>query len=294
VGSNTIRLLVARLEDGNIETLLDESEFVRLGAGVDAGGALRPEREETAIKAIGRMSSDARERGAEGVVAIATSAVRDARNGREFVRRVRERTGVEIDVISGEREAYLTYRGATLGLSLADGVIVCDLGGGSAELIYADFSGVRWSVSVPLGSGRLTERFVGHDPPAAEEVDALQTYVTSVLAQRTAPEIANMVLTGGTATHLGWLAGTEGVIQELTVGDVGRVMGEVGSHPASSIVEKYGVKLERAQVLPAGIAAIQALVRFYTPERIVVTQRGIREGALLDALEGNRDATMEP
>jgi exopolyphosphatase/pppGpp-phosphohydrolase len=294
VGSNTIRLLVAHVEDGTIDPIRDESEFVRLGAGVDASGNLQPDREEAAIAAIERMENIARQAGAERIVGIATSAVRDARNGPEFVRQARERTGVEIDIISGEREAYLTYRGATLGLALEGGVIVCDLGGGSAELIHADLSGVQWSVSVLLGSGRLTEKFVRHDPPSSEDVDALQTHVGTVLAARTVRgEVATLVLTGGTATHLGWLAGGEGPVSELTVDDVTRVLREVCAQTTQGIVEKYGVQPARAQVLPAGIAAIQAIVHFYSPGHIVITQRGIREGALLAAGEELGNGTME-
>jgi exopolyphosphatase/guanosine-5'-triphosphate,3'-diphosphate pyrophosphatase len=284
VGSNTIRSLVARVSAGNVDTVLDQSEFVRLGAGVDASGELQPERMQAAIGAISRMNVAARELGADKIIGVATSAVRDARNGGDFVRRVREETGVEIEIISGEREALLTYKGAALGISVEDGAIVCDLGGGSAEIIYANAVGIQWSVSEPLGSGRLSERFVHHDPPHAEELSELRAHVVSVLDRRPHVQIQCLILTGGTATHLGWLAGAEGKVQELTREDIDRVMSIVGSLPASHVVAEYGVKPERAQVLPAGIAAIQAIQEYYSPDRVVVTQRGIREGALLDRM----------
>jgi exopolyphosphatase/guanosine-5'-triphosphate,3'-diphosphate pyrophosphatase len=283
VGSNTVRLLVARVDGGKVDTLLDESEFVRLGAGVDASGRLQPDREQAAIEAIARMRALAREHGVDDVFGIATSAVRDARNGQEFVQRVRDETGVKIDIVSGEREAFLTYRGATLGLALEHAALVCDLGGGSAELVCAEDQHVQWSVSRPLGSGRLSERFVRHDPPRADEIWALQEYVASILEGLPPSEVETLVLTGGTATHLGWFAGKEGTIQEVTPADISRVLAELTSKAASSIVEKYGVTPARAQVLPAGIAAIEAIARFYQAQRIVVTQHGIREGALLEA-----------
>jgi exopolyphosphatase / guanosine-5'-triphosphate,3'-diphosphate pyrophosphatase len=284
VGSNTIRLLVARVSEGNVDTVLDQSEFVRLGAGVDASGKLQPERIQAAIATIARMNVAARELGADKFIGVATSAVRDARNGGDFVRRVREETGVEIEIISGEREALLTYKGAALGISVEDGAIVCDLGGGSAEIIHANAAGIQWSVSEPLGSGRLSERFVHHDPPRAEELSELRAHVVSVLERRPHANIQSLILTGGTATHLGWLAGAEGKVQELTREDIDRVMSIVGSLPVSHVVAEYGVKPERAQVLPAGIAALQAIEEYYKPDRVVVTQHGIREGALLDRM----------
>src|SRR5579859_7994294 len=127
VGSNTIRLLVARLGDAALEPILDQSEFVRLGREVDRTGRLQEDRQQVGVRTIGELALQARINGADGVRAIATSAVRDAENGPEFVQRVKDATGVEIEIISGEREAELTYRGAVLGLDVRHGVIVCDL-----------------------------------------------------------------------------------------------------------------------------------------------------------------------
>jgi len=238
-----------------------------------------------AIEAIGRLAQAAHEHGARDIIAIATSAVRDARNREAFLRQVRQETGIEIQIIDGEREAYLTYRGATLGISVTDGAIVCDLGGGSAELIYADSTGMKWAVSEALGSGRLSERFIRDDPPPPDQVDAVRAHVTGVLERLPEATIKALILTGGTATHLGWLAGKDGAVQDVSMADIDRVLEYVTSRPAADVVAEYGVKPERAQVLPAGIAAVKAIASFYRPERIAITRRGIREGVLLAAAE---------
>src|SRR5206468_1631880 len=143
----------------------DVSEFVRLGKGVHASGRLQEDRIVAAIDAVGRLTARATARGAQKVTAIATSAVRDAANRDEFVRRVLDATGVRIRILSGDEEAQLTYLGATLGNPLGNGAVICDLGGGSAELIFASPAGIEWAQSLQLGSGRLTEQFVHHDPP---------------------------------------------------------------------------------------------------------------------------------
>jgi len=283
VGSNTVRLLVGEPRDGIVEPILDRSEFVRLGLGVDASGELRADRQQAAIEAIRELSGLARSSGANHVLAIATSAVRDARNGAEFALRVKQETGIDLEIISGEREAELTYRGATMGLPVQGGALVCDLGGGSAELIYAEGERVRWAVSEPLGSGRLTERFVRHDPPKEEELAALREYVDGLLRELPRAEPEAVIFTGGTATHIGFLAGTSGTIQRIDMQTLGRVKEIVSARPAAEIVETYGIRPERAEVLPAGVTAIETIARFYRAGEIVITQRGIREGALAAA-----------
>jgi exopolyphosphatase/guanosine-5'-triphosphate,3'-diphosphate pyrophosphatase len=303
VGSNTVRLLVGRLHDGTVEPLLDRSEFVRLGLGVDATGELRTDRQAAAIEAIRELAQIAYGQRAERIVAIATSAVRDARNGSDFARKVKEETGIDLEIISGEREAELTFRGGTMGIDAAGGVLVCDLGGGSAELIHAGAEGIRWAVSEPLGSGRLSERFLHHDPPEEQELSALRRFVESVLRDLPPARVASVVFTGGTATHVAILAGQRpahrfqavsssgqpasssgslGTIQRLSMAELGHVIEIVNSHTAAQIVDMYGIRPERAEVLPAGITAIAVIARFYEAEEIVITQRGIREGALAE------------
>jgi exopolyphosphatase/guanosine-5'-triphosphate,3'-diphosphate pyrophosphatase len=284
VGSNTIRLLVGIVRDGAVEQILDRSEFVRLGLGVDKSGELRTDRQEAAIAAIRALNAQARSCGVDQIAGIATSAVRDAGNGAEFARRVRHETGVDLQIISGDREAELTFRGATMGLSLEKGVLVCDLGGGSAELIYASDEGVQWAVSEPLGSGRLTERFVKHDPPEDPELDSLRQYVESVLKQLPSAHPASLIFTGGTATHAGFLAGASGRIQRLDVATLTNVAEIVKTQPAARLVETYGIRKERAEVLAAGVTAIETIARFYEAREIVISQAGIREGALLESV----------
>ncbi|GAC1402205.1 MAG: hypothetical protein NVSMB52_16160 [Chloroflexota bacterium] len=281
VGSNTIRLLVASVIDGRVETVLDSSEFARLGKGVDASGALQAEQMETGIAAIQRLRDAASELGVDDLIAIATSAVRDAKNGPEFISRVRSATGVSIRIISGEEEADLTFRGATIGVSYHDGVIVCDLGGGSAELVYAHAGDVLWSTSQPLGSGRLTERFVEHDPPHETELDAVRQYVERCLQGQPMAAVRNAVFTGGTATHVGVLAGGMTQRVRLSLEDLGRAVNTASSTSASDLVSRYGFTLERSQVLAAGSHALLTVARYYNATDIAITKNGVREGVLL-------------
>lgn len=291
VGSNTIRLLVARVAGGGLQAVLDRSEFVRLGLDVDASGRLRPDREQAGLTAIGDMAAAARQQGVDTIWCVATSAVRDAANGRQFVQRVRDVTGVEVQIISGDQEARLTFLGATLGLDLAGGAIVCDLGGGSAELIAAGSQSLLWAHSLKIGSGRLTDRYVHHDPPTPSEQAAVQQDVRGALHTLPAFPAHEAVFTGGTATHVSYLAHRQGVVVALDVQTLQQVREVLTAHPAAEIARRHDIKLERAQVLPAGVCALQAIAAFYGIGDIVITQRGIREGIIIDHL---REAGLWP
>jgi exopolyphosphatase / guanosine-5'-triphosphate,3'-diphosphate pyrophosphatase len=285
VGSNTIRLLVARVSHGSFEPLVDESEFVRLGKGVDASGRLQEDRMVAAIEAIRTLVARASGLGADAVIAVATSAVRDASNRVEFVHRVAEATGVKIRILSGDEEARLTYLGAVLGNPVIDGTIICDLGGGSSELIFASPRKMEWARSLQFGSGRLTEQFVHHDPPAAVELEEVRRRVRELLLDLPEARATDSVLTGGTASHIGYLLGKGGDQIRLDAGDLERVLTLIRTKTVDELVAEHGVRRERAEVLSAGITAATAIVEYYGTPRITITQRGIREGAIVDSLQ---------
>ena len=155
VGSNTIHLLVGEVEDGSVLPITGEKVSARLGAGVEKTGRLEKGRLELAAGAIDLFSRIAALNGAPEPEVLATSAVRDAKNGKKLVEKVREKTGLKMRLISGKKEAELGFRGAlsALGEDRSGKVLVVDLGGGSAQLIFGDGSGeVEERVSLPLGT----------------------------------------------------------------------------------------------------------------------------------------------
>jgi exopolyphosphatase / guanosine-5'-triphosphate,3'-diphosphate pyrophosphatase len=285
VGSNTIRLLVARVSSDTLEPIEDASAFVRLGKGVDASGRLQEDRIVAAIDAVKALVARAKALGADTVIAIATSAVRDASNRDEFVRRVQDTTGVEIRILSGDEEARLTFLGSVLGSPVHEGTVVCDLGGGSAELIFATSDAMEWARSLPLGSGRLTEQFIHHDPPEVHELEQVRQYVRRLVLDLPQAQASKSVLTGGTASHIGYLLAKAGDPIDLDPEDLERVLALMRTKSATQLVEEHGVRRERAEVLPAGVTAAAAIIEFYDTQRVAITQRGIREGALVDSLQ---------
>ncbi|WP_277209513.1 Ppx/GppA phosphatase family protein [Isoptericola croceus] len=203
-GTNSIRLLVADVTpDGTLSELDRRMEIVRLGQGVDRTGELAPEALERTLAASRDYAKVAAELGATRVRFVATSATRDARNRADFVDGVRAALGVDPEVVSGEEEALLSFRGATSGSAAEHPgpYLVVDLGGGSTELVLGTTTPDA-AVSMDVGSVRLTERHLHSDPPTAAEVGRAAADVTAAL-----DAAAAVVPLGRTATLVG-LAGS--------------------------------------------------------------------------------------
>ncbi len=189
-GTNSIRLLVADLDPqaGTQSEVLRRMEIVRLGQGVDATGRLAPEALERTFAACDDYAAQIRELGAERVRFVATSATRDAANRDEFFVGVRDRFGVEPEVITGDEEAALSFAGATQAVArdARDGgghpapYLVVDIGGGSTEFVLGERD-VEAARSVDIGCVRLTERHFSQDPPSAEQVEAARRDIDAAI-----------------------------------------------------------------------------------------------------------------
>jgi exopolyphosphatase/guanosine-5'-triphosphate,3'-diphosphate pyrophosphatase len=203
-GTNSIRLLLADVDAaGNLTELDRRMEVVRLGQGVDRTGELAPEALARTLTATRDYAAAIDAAGAQQVRFVATSATRDARNRDEFFDGVRAALGVDVEVITGGEEAQLSFRGATGAVAEAHAgpFLVVDLGGGSTELVLGTGS-VDASVSMDIGSVRMTERHLHSDPPSAAEIEAARADVRSHL-----DDAARVVPLAKTATLVG-LAGS--------------------------------------------------------------------------------------
>ncbi len=281
VGSNTIHLLVGRVEGGAVLPVTGEKISARLGAGVEKTGRLDDERLALAVEAISFFAGIAALNGAPSPEILATSAVRDAQNGPELVERVREGTGLSMRLISGEKEAALGFRGALSAVEREGPVLVVDLGGGSAQLILGEASeGPEKRVSLPLGTNRTTERFVEGDPPTDEELGALREHAPRLLPDWDVGE-AEVVAVGGSARAMLKITN-----DRLTVERLWRLSAEVREGPSGVLAREQGLAPERARVLPAAITTLAAILEHFGKEELIVARGGIREGTLLALAEG--------
>ncbi len=284
VGSNTIHLLVGKVEDGAVMPITGEKVSARLGSGVDKSGRIEDSRIPIAAEAITLFARLAAMHGAFEPAVLATSAVRDAENGPELIEEVRERTGLKMRLISGYEEALLGFRGAVSALgpdfSPASALVV-DLGGGSAQLILGDaINGPRKQVSLPLGSNRTTERFMKHDPPKSSELEALREAVPGMLPDWQVNEGTAVVAIGGSARAVLKLKSNP-----LTVERLVKLAAELSRKPSAVLAREEGLAPERARVLPAAIITLAAVLEHVGGEQLTVARGGIREGAILTMAE---------
>jgi exopolyphosphatase/guanosine-5'-triphosphate,3'-diphosphate pyrophosphatase len=203
-GTNSIRLLIADIEGSSFREVVRDMEIVRLGQGVDQTGQFHPDAIARTLSAVDKFAAEIAKRGVEKIRFCATSATRDATNRHLFVDGVRERLGIEPEVISGDEEAALSFAGAIQDLDPSIGpFLVVDIGGGSTEFVFGT-SSVEAARSVNIGCVRMSERHFANDPATAAQVELARTDIQAAIAQAAAEvpitQAKTLVAVAGTAT----------------------------------------------------------------------------------------------
>ena len=203
-GTNSIRLLIADIDGNNFREVVRDMEIVRLGQGVDETGQFHPDAIARTLAAVDKFAAEIAKRGVEKIRFCATSATRDATNRHLFVDGVRDRLGIELEVISGDEEAALSFAGAIKDLDPSKGpFLVVDIGGGSTEFVFGT-STVEAARSVNIGCVRMTERHFASDPATPEQIEAARSDIQAAIAQAAAvvpiTKAKTLVAVAGTAT----------------------------------------------------------------------------------------------
>jgi exopolyphosphatase / guanosine-5'-triphosphate,3'-diphosphate pyrophosphatase len=203
-GTNSIRLLIADIDGSSFREVVRDMEIVRLGQGVDQTGQFHPDAIARTLSAVDKFAAEIAKRGVEKIRFCATSATRDATNRHLFVDGVRERLGIEPEVISGDEEAALSFAGAIQDLDPSNGpFLVIDIGGGSTEFVFGT-SSVEAARSVNIGCVRMSERHFANDPATAAQVELARTDIQAAIAQAAAEvpitQAKTLVAVAGTAT----------------------------------------------------------------------------------------------
>lgn len=306
IGTNTLLAFVARADErGAPARIADYATITRLGEGVDRARRLAPAAMDRALTALAEFAARARALGAARFAAVATSAVRDADNGGEFVARARAIVGPDVEVISGAREAELTFAGASAGTGVADGTaaLVFDVGGGSTEVIAGALGAPpRTRASIDVGSVRLTERAVRADPPAPAELARIEAEIARALAEL-GPAPAHDVLLGlaGTVTTLAAIDRREaslvgGAVHGVTLtrAAVERVFGELVARPRAAREQLPGLDPRRADVIIAGALIVRAVMAWAGRDELVVSDGGVRVGLWLERERQRSSAAGAP
>ena len=295
IGTNSTKMTVADVSgDGLLSVVLEDSDVTRLGEGVDQSRTLGDVPMTRTLAAIVRFADTARNLGAETILGVGTSALRDASNGADFIADVLAQSGVDVQIISGDREANLAYAAvrSDAGLGIAPGVslLVFDIGGGSTELILGDAGGVGRYKSLDIGAVRLTERFFRSDPPAPSELSAARQLVSDSLAAFPVPAGSLVVAgIGGTALNIAAVTLSQvkpdvDAIHGMTVSsaDVSAALTRFASLSLADRRAIPGLEPKRADVIVAGALILDTLLTHFAADRFLLSARGLRYGLLAD------------
>jgi exopolyphosphatase/guanosine-5'-triphosphate,3'-diphosphate pyrophosphatase len=297
IGTNSILCLIAEIRDTSRFRILDDlAEITRLGEGVDRTGRISPEGERRSFEALERYGDRCKSLGVEEIIAVGTSALRDAKNSAAVRARFHEKLGIDVRVISGREEAGYSFLAVQRGLSLVGKeLLVIDIGGGSTELIRGNDSGVLQAISINLGSVRLTERYLHSDPVRSEEVLQLTEGIERELFSL--PERgmrANVPVTlVGIAGTLTTLAAMEKKLRRYSHSQVhGSILGldevrrQILLLQQKTVAERkrmVGLEPKRADVIFAGACLLERIMAFWHSHRVIVSDQGVRYGLLHEA-----------
>jgi exopolyphosphatase/guanosine-5'-triphosphate,3'-diphosphate pyrophosphatase len=309
IGSNSVRLLVAEALRGGTYRILDEErEPTRLGRSVSEKGQLDDESMERTITALRTFKQIAAGYQATSLRTIATCAVREARNGPEFCRRVREQVGLEVEVISGDREARLAFSSVQNAFDLSGkNVIVADIGGGSTEVVFATGNLIESIFSTPLGAVRLTEQFALGEGAVPEtfqrDVTRMEQEIALCLKKRTtrplfAPHF--LVGCGGTFTTLAELVMAAKKEVDIPVAgykvshaEVRHLLDRLLKLPLRSRRSMAGMTPDRADIILAGMSIIDALMKRFRVNTLMIHTRGVRDGLVREMIDDAVGTTVD-
>lgn len=296
-GTNSTRLLIAE-HDGSTHRRL--MRITRLGEGVDATHVLSPQALERTLSVLAEFRHAMDEAGVTGARLVATSAVRDARNGDRFLADAAGVVGVPAELLDGQTEGALACRGATAGLPATQGDdVVVDIGGGSTELAVRHDGTVR-AVSLDVGCVRLTERFLRHDPPTADELEAAARFVQAALhsARDEVPRLADLApgsrlvgLAGSVTTLAALELGLEGyeperthhsVLSRAAVDHWYRVL---AAEPTSQRAKRRAIAPGREDVIAGGALVLRHVMGTFDFEHCIVSETDILDGLAMSLLD---------
>lgn len=310
VGSNTVHLLVVDAHRGAHPTpMSSEKTVLRLAERITADGRLSDRGAQDLVRAVEAARESADRMGCDDMMGFATSAVREASNTDEVLDLVRDRAGVNLEVLSGEDEARYTFLAARRWCGWSAGrLLVLDIGGGSLELAMGMDEEPSLAISLPLGAGRLTRKKLHHDPPSKAEVAELRDWLTGELAPvakkvRKNGQPDRVVATSKTFRSLARLTGaapySEGprVRRPLTRAGLRQLIAFISRMSAADIAELEGVSASRSHQLVAGALVAEATMAALDLDELEICPWALREGVILrrlDNTDGSTDGTFPP
>ncbi len=309
VGTNSVKLLVADVAGRMVQPVWEESRQTRLGQGFYETNRLQDEPIAYSANAVADFARAGRERGAQSVRAIATSAARDAVNGEDLVSAIEAAAGLKVEILAGEQEAEWGFRGVTSDPKLArQPLLLLDVGGGSTQMIVGQGEAVHFCKSYNLGTVRLLERIPQSDPPKAQELGTCQAWLKEYLQKQVRPQLAPalqsevspgssqarqilLVGVGGTASILARMEGKMDQFDRERIEGTRLSLARLRWHvehlwglPLQERRDLVGLPRNRADVILPGVAIYEAVMVEFGFGELRVSTRGLRFAAVMDGV----------
>lgn len=284
IGSNTTRVLVAEPREGQLNKVMEQRAYTRIGKSTTKDGSITQPMIHEVGEVVATQVRLAEELGAKAIKAVATAAIREARNRDEVVQAIGEVSGVEVEVLSEEEEGRLAFIGATktLGHPVEGRVAVVDVGGGSSEIVLGTVAGGADRVhSFQIGSGMLAEELLKSDPPSAAELREVRDYINEFFDGVEVEQPDQAVAVGGSATSLRRLVGA--VLEYETLERGVRVL---ASDPIDEVARRFELDPRRVGILPTGVLLLEKISQLLS-QPLQIGKGGLREGVILDLLNGS-------
>ncbi len=306
LGSNSIRLLVADISSkGEVIPVARDLITTRLGRGVNQNNILDEKSISDTVSALVNFRNKAKSLGSESIFAFGTSALREASNSSALLEKAKE-IGINVEILSGEREALLSFFGARLGLKTVGVSLVIDIGGNSTEFVLGDDEKIEKAESLPIGAVRWTQKYIKSDPPAFNEIAQARKQIDLMIKDfadyfkkvKESKEVT-VVGVGGTLTTLAAVA------QELEIYDSNKVHGYVlNKQTIDDIFLKLlfktseerlkvkGLMPQRADIITAGVLIAKSIMEDFNISQITVSESDIMEAYLVENLESSTDSSV--
>lgn len=297
IGTNTLRLLIAEFSsDGKYRKVKSERHITRLGEGISSTGSLKETAMDRTLAVLKRFAKICSEYPLDGIFAVATSAVREASNGPDFINKVKSEAGLDVVVISGDEEARLTMLGISSGLDLkGNDFLLMDIGGGSTEFIFASEGDIISKVSTDIGVVRFTEQHLKSDPPQSEEIEKLEIAISERLNKLSVLNSVNKNMNVRLAGTAGTVTTLAAIDQKMTIYDPRKINGyKISREGIKDIrtlllsmtmkkrMELPGIEEGREDLIAAGVVLVDKVMEIFGFNEILVSDSGLREGLVID------------
>lgn len=291
IGTNSMRLLIADYNNGKIENRKKYVNTTRIGQGVDKEGYISEEALQRNINALEEFANICKVEECQAIYCMGTSALRDSKNGNVFVNRAKQKTNINVEIISGNEESNLGFMGVLEGLDTDEQILVIDIGGGSTEFIVGDIEGIKFAKSENVGALRMTEKFLAKDPIDTNEFSNMSKFIYSEIKDTIdyikSKQIKKIVGIGGTITSL------SAMNQELEVYSMEKIHNsEVSIKNIKDILQNLkqmtlndkktlkGLQPKRADIITAGVEILNIIMENLEIEKIIVSEYDNLEGLM--------------